>query len=263
MLRTRALSALVLVPLVALVVWRGGVFLALALVLVGLLAWRELVQMLRLKGHLPFARLGALLVALFILAAYLLPSALVFGVLVLALIVSLTYALFQEHPEPATDWALTFGGAAYLGLCLGHFLLLRGLPDGFRWLAVAILATWINDTAAYFVGSLWGRHKLWVRLSPKKTWEGLIGGLAVTVLLGLWPFADWLGLGPGWGALLGALVGVVATFGDLAESMWKRQSGLKDSGHLIPGHGGMLDRIDSLLFVVPTVYYFAFWGIGL
>ncbi len=263
MLRTRALSALVLVPLVALVVWTGGPLLALALALVGLLAWRELVHMLRLKGYLPFARLGALLVVLFILAAYLLPAALLWGALVLALLGSLIYALFQAHPAPATDWALTFGGAAYLGLCLGHFLLLRHLPAGFRWLAIAILATWINDTVAYFVGSLWGRHRLWVRLSPKKTWEGLIGGLVVTALLGAWPFAGWLGLGPVWGALLGLLIGLTATFGDLVESMWKRQSGLKDSGHLIPGHGGMLDRIDSLLFIVPAVYYFAAWGTGI
>jgi len=233
--------------------------LTLAVVTVGLLAWRELVAMLRLKGYLPFARLGAMLIVFFVLLPYLLPSALFLGAFTLILMASLIYSLYQAHPAPATDWALTFGGAAYLGLLLGHFPLLRSLPNGFWWLAIAILATWINDTAAYFVGSLWGRSKLFVRISPKKTWEGFFGGLVVTVLLGIWPFATWLGIGPGWGALLGVTVAIVATYGDLAESIWKRQSGVKDSGQLIPGHGGMFDRLDSLLFIVPALYYFALW----
>lgn len=259
LLRTRALSAAVLVPLVALVIWVGDPLLTLSVVAVGLFAWRELVAMLRLKGYLPFARLGAVLIVFFVLLPYLLPSALFRGAFTLILMASLIYSLYQEHPAPATDWALTFGGAAYLGLLLGHFPLLRNLPDGFRWLAVAILATWINDTAAYFVGSRWGQHKLFVRISPKKTWEGFFGGLMVTVLLGIWPFAIWLNIAPGWGALLGIMVAIVATYGDLAESIWKRQAGVKDSGQLIPGHGGMFDRLDSLLFIIPTIYYFAVW----
>ncbi|MCC7355542.1 MAG: phosphatidate cytidylyltransferase [Anaerolineae bacterium] len=259
MLRTRALSAVVLVPLVALVVWASDPFLALAVVAVGLLAWRELAKMLRLKGYLPFTRLGAVLVVLFIWEPHLQSPALFLGALTLTLMASLIFALYQAHPAPATDWALTFGSAAYLGLLLGHFPLLRNLPDGFWWLTVAILATWINDTAAYFVGSRWGRHKLFVRISPKKTWEGFFGGLVITVLLGVWPFAGWLGIHPGLGALLGIVIGIAATYGDLAESLWKRQSGIKDSGQLIPGHGGMFDRVDSLLFIVPVVYYFAVW----
>jgi phosphatidate cytidylyltransferase len=249
----------VLVPIVALVVWAGDPFLAAVMVLAGLLAWRELVSMLRLKGYLPFAGLGAVLLALFILLPYLQPPALFAGVLTVALMASLIYALYQAHPAPATDWALTFGGAAYLGLLLGHFPLLRNLPNGFWWLGVAILATWINDTAAYFIGSRLGRHKLFVRISPKKTWEGFFGGLVVTALLGVWPFANWLRISPLLGALLGIMIAIVATYGDLAESLWKRQSGIKDSGRLIPGHGGMFDRVDSLLFIVPTVYYFAVW----
>jgi phosphatidate cytidylyltransferase len=136
-------------------------------------------------------------------------------------------------------------------------LRLRQLDDGLYWLMIALLCTWVCDTAAYAVGKLWGRHKFFPAVSPKKTWEGavggLIGGLLAAVGLGRWL----VGLSVGWGLLLGLAIVGAATFGDLAESVIKRQVGVKDSGQLIPGHGGMLDRIDSLLFVVPVVYYFA------
>jgi phosphatidate cytidylyltransferase len=119
------------------------------------------------------------------------------------------------------------------------------------------LITWVNDSAAYFVGKAIGRHPCAPYLSPKKTWEGTIGGwiggLVAAVLLGQWlvdlPWSH--------GLALGALVATVAPFGDLAKSMVKRQMGVKDFRVLIPGHGGMLDRVDSLLFVAPVVYYYA------
>jgi phosphatidate cytidylyltransferase len=119
------------------------------------------------------------------------------------------------------------------------------------------LVTWVNDTAAYFVGKAIGRHPCCPYLSPKKTWEGTIGGwiggLVATTLLGYWLVdLTWVQ-----GLALGALVSTVAPFGDLAKSMIKRQMGVKDFSALIPGHGGMFDRIDSLLFVAPVVYYFA------
>ena len=133
----------------------------------------------------------------------------------------------------------------------------RNLPAGLAWLTVAVLLTWTNDSAAYFVGRALGRHKFWPRHSPKKTWEGVFGGLIFAVLVGGILGAWWLGL-PWWnGALLGVAVSVIGPLGDLTESMVKRQFGAKDSGNLIPGHGGAWDRIDSLLFIVPTVYYWA------
>jgi phosphatidate cytidylyltransferase len=154
------------------------------------------------------------------------------------------------------------GTALWLGWLASHFILLRdlspefGLGLGTRWLVVVFLVTWINDTGAYLVGKGIGRHPCCPYLSPKKTWEGTVGGwffgLTATVLL-----AHWLvGLPWGQGLALGALAATLAPFGDLAKSMVKRQLGVKDFAALIPGHGGMFDRIDSLLFVAPVVYYY-------
>jgi phosphatidate cytidylyltransferase len=138
---------------------------------------------------------------------------------------------------------------------MAQVLALRLSPEGLWWLLFGLLITWTNDTAAYFVGVTIGRHKLWPRLSPKKTWEGTIGGWVAATLLG-GMLALWLPLSKSlvYGAGLGALCGVLALFGDLAISMVKRQVGVKDSGKLFPGHGGMLDRIDSVLFVLPFLY---------
>jgi phosphatidate cytidylyltransferase len=123
------------------------------------------------------------------------------------------------------------------------------------WLLMAILITWSNDTLAYFTGVTIGKHKLWPRLSPKKSWEGTVGGfLGAALAGGLVAMLSPLSIGFGLGALIGLIGGILALFGDLSISMVKRQVGVKDSGHLIPGHGGMLDRLDSVLFVVPFVY---------
>jgi phosphatidate cytidylyltransferase len=165
--------------------------------------------------------------------------------------------------RPTESWALTLGASLWLGWLISHFVLLRdlsppfGLGSGTRWLVLMFLTTWVNDSAAYFVGKAIGRHPCCPYLSPKKTWEGTIGGwvggVIATVLLG-YVLVDlpWVH-----GLVLGALVATVAPFGDLAKSMVKRQMGVKDFSALIPGHGGMFDRIDSLLFVAPVVYYYA------
>lgn len=257
MLRTRALSAALLIPLVAAVIWLGSTILLVTLLLIGILAWVELANLLRARGHHPDLPLGAVITATMIVEAYLAPGGGIRPFLAIVLLLSLARTLFRDRPAPASDWAVTFAGSLYLGLLLGHIALLRALPSGFAWVAVGILATWCNDTGAYFVGRTVGRRPLWPRLSPKKTWEGLAGGLVVVVILTAWPFSRFLSISVAQGALLGLVAGVAATLGDLAESLFKRQAGAKDSGHLIPGHGGMLDRVDSLLFVMPCVYYFA------
>jgi len=129
------------------------------------------------------------------------------------------------------------------------------LAPGAGWLLLVLTAVWITDTAAYTLGRLWGRHKLWPAVSPGKTVEGSVGGLAAAVL---WTavFGHWLGLSVGHGLALGAVLGVVGQLGDLAESKLKRWAGVKDSGAILPGHGGILDRFDSLLFNAPAAYYY-------
>jgi phosphatidate cytidylyltransferase len=264
MLKTRVLSAAVLIPLVAGLTYAGGWLLAAALFLVAVRATHELFLLMKEAGYLPSLPIGALVIALLLLVARYPGQSLLGLVLAVSVIIGLIWQLLRPPKgNPTQSWAITLGAALWLGWLISHFVMLRDLSPAFgvglgtRWLVLMFLVTWVNDSAAYFVGKAIGRHPCCPYLSPKKTWEGTIGGwfggLVATVLLGCWLVdLPWLhGIG------LGALVATVAPFGDLAKSMVKRQMGVKDFSVLIPGHGGMLDRVDSLLFVAPVVYYYA------
>jgi phosphatidate cytidylyltransferase len=155
-------------------------------------------------------------------------------------------------------WAITVAGALYVGWLGAYFLLVRALPNGLMWTALAMVTAWATDTGAYIVGTRFGRHRFFPVISPKKTWEGAVGGwiAAPLVLVALgWLFS----LPLVHCALLGFLIGIAATFGDLAESLLKRQTGVKDSSSIVPGHGGILDRLDSLLFTAVVAYYYLVW----
>jgi phosphatidate cytidylyltransferase len=256
MLIKRFASALVLIPLVALVAYLGGWPFTVAIALVGLLAGYEYLALLRrfdLHPCLPLA-------LLYLLCAIadgqwpelgILRWATWFGMALL-----LSEQVFRRNrPGSLASWATALAGAAYIGLSLSYFIRLRALDQGLALVAVALIGTWVSDSGAYFVGITWGKRRLAPEISPNKSWEGVWGGLA-TGVLAVW-LMGWLLLGlPHWqGVLLGVALVAAATLGDLAESVIKRQVGVKDSGALIPGHGGMLDRVDSLLFVAPTVYY--------
>jgi phosphatidate cytidylyltransferase len=263
-LRTRALSALVLIPLVAGITYAGGWVLAAVLILIVIRAAYEMFVLFQAVGYRPSLPVAALVITALLISARFPDLHLTGLVLAASLIGTLTWQLLRP-PEghPTQSWAITLGVALWLGWLAAHFVLARDLSTPFgwgvgtRWLVLIFLVTWINDTAAYFVGMATGRHHCAPYLSPKKTWEGTvggwIGGVVATMLLGAWlvelPWAH--------GLALGALVATVAPFGDLAKSMVKRQLGVKDFSALIPGHGGMMDRIDSLLFVAPVVYYYA------
>lgn len=269
MLRTRALSAVVLIPLVAGATYAGGWVLAGVVFLAVALAARELLSLMGEAGYRP-----SLLVCVVVMAAFLVsarfPDAHLTGlVLAAAVILTLIWQLLRPpEGQPTESWALTLGAAIWLGWLGSFFVQVRdlspafGLGLGTRWLVLVFLVTWINDSAAYFVGKAVGRHPCCPYLSPKKTWEGTIGGwfggLAATALLGYWLVdLPWIH-----GLVLGALLATVAPFGDLAKSMVKRQMKVKDFSSLIPGHGGMFDRIDSLLFVAPVAYYYATLVLG-
>lgn len=171
--------------------------------------------------------------------------------------------------EMIASVAFTLLGSLYAGWLFGHMILLREvareMPGAPYWsgavlLGVPLALTWVNDTVAYFAGRRWGRRRLLERVSPGKSWAGAVVAFAATVVASLLVL-PWLDLGPaGFGIAdalaVGALLGVAAPLGDLVESAFKRDAGLKDSSQLVPGHGGVLDRFDSALFTVPVFYHY-------
>lgn len=156
----------------------------------------------------------------------------------------------------ARDCASILFGFLYLPLLFGHLALLRKVPQGREWIFTVFLIVMLSDTSAYFVGSALGKHRLYPAISPKKSVEGAIGGLigglaGVFLAKFLWfPSLPWLLAGG-----IGIILGACGQIGDLFESMLKRSYGVKDSGRIIPGHGGLLDRLDSLIFAFPPAYY--------
>ncbi len=155
------------------------------------------------------------------------------------------------------DGAMTLFGVLYLGLTLGALSMTRLLPQGEWLIFFLLLVTWASDTGAYYIGTLYGRHRLAPTISPKKTVEGLVGGLIGAIIVAYaarWWFLPELS---GFDCLvLATLLTITGLWGDLTESAMKRSVGMKDSGGILPGHGGMLDRLDSLLFTAPVFYYY-------
>ncbi len=151
-------------------------------------------------------------------------------------------------------------GVVYICLPFSFLIPLRGLEHGRWWILFLFGIIWVNDSGAYITGSFAGRHKLSPVISPNKTIEGAVGGVVAGVAAAfIMNRYMGLGLGPLWLTSLAVLMGLVAIGGDLLESIIKRGAGVKDSGTIIPGHGGMLDRIDSLIFTIPVLYYFLLW----
>ncbi|MCE9624988.1 MAG: phosphatidate cytidylyltransferase [Deltaproteobacteria bacterium] len=178
----------------------------------------------------------------------------------LALIASFVFYLFKRHSIEIVlnQVSLTFLTVVYVGLMLSFLGLIRDLPNGSSWLFLVLATTFGADTGAYITGRLFGRHKLAPHVSPGKTIEGLLGGVAMSILWALgckYLISNEILVKDC--VIVGIGVGLMGPLGDLSESMMKRSVGVKDSGHLIPGHGGLLDRIDALLFTSPIVYYYA------
>lgn len=181
-----------------------------------------------------------------------------FGLMLFAvLVIVFIKEILKGDPEQGLlNAAANLFGTVYIGFMFAYILLLRFLPgrDGLFYVLFTVLVTWANDTFAYFIGVNFGRHKLSPKISPKKSIEGSLGGVAGGLLmaeaLGSYFHKPALSL-----LVLGLLVVVAGQFGDLVESIIKRNAGVKDSGHFLPGHGGVLDRFDSLLLAAPVVYY--------
>jgi len=176
------------------------------------------------------------------------------------LIIRLTASLYDHRAEALTFTAKSVLGVTYIGLPLAalNYIYTFGESSNHIFVLLVFVTIWLNDTGAYCFGSTMGRHKLYERLSPKKSWEGFWGGLVCCLAFGIvcFRFFNSIEMSLTQWAVTGVLISVSATLGDLFESMIKRTVGVKDSGSIIPGHGGILDRIDSLLFVAPAVMAF-------
>jgi phosphatidate cytidylyltransferase len=187
-------------------------------------------------------------------------SAVFAGLLIIALTYhAVTYERGRE--KAALDFAATAGGLAYLGWVGAYLLDLRNLPNGGWWVFLVLPSVWMADSGAYSIGRAYGRHKLAPRLSPRKSWEGYWAGVFTgTVFGGFFAFAysTWgpLDISIAQGAVLGLILSVIAPMGDLGESLFKRPVGIKDSGSIIPGHGGAFDRLDAWLWAAVIGYYY-------
>jgi phosphatidate cytidylyltransferase len=259
----RLISAVVLLPVFLLIVVKapGWMFNTLVVIASGAALW-ELVRLFEQAGR-PVDRglalvAGVAVTASFATARLVDPSALPVFSLLMAVLAVLSAPVWRGTPDVARS-ANTLLAITYIGWLLGFGILLHHTSAlGDELLLYVVGVTWIGETAAYVVGSTMGRHKLAPVISPKKSVEGALAQLIASVATGA-AVGAWLlptcGAGVWLGA--GALLGVVGQFGDLAESAIKRSAGTKDTGALIPGHGGVLDRIDSLLFNLPAFYYFS------
>jgi len=264
-LKQRLITAFLLLPVVIGATWFNEPipWLTLGAAIWGAFAIVELFNLV--KKHDPRVKplyfAGVLWVAALIAAPHFDGQVSQSAVFTVGVIASLVWYLFKKEKGSAfLSWAWTVAGVIYIGLLLSHLIWLRLLPDGAGWVFLALFATFASDTTAYFVGSLLGKKRLAPSISPSKTLEGAIGGLAGSMIMS--PLVVMLfDLPVGWieAVLMGALISIFGQLGDLAESLLKRNMSAKDSGKAVPGHGGCLDRMDSVVFAVVVVYYYVIW----
>ncbi len=278
---SRLASAFVGIPIIVAALWAGAPWLSLLVALLASLGAVEFYRMASLRGARPAVTLGVIWALAFVVSGHgedyveyqTTLVALGGGALALAWHLARRFVPARlvggEGEEPDSpgdtlvDWGYTAAGTIYTGWTLSLFLRLRAGDDGLEWVLLAVLATFATDTGAFLVGRAIGRTRMAPRISPGKTWEGAVAGwvAGVGATVGLAVLLD-LPITQAEAVALGVLVGVVAQVGDLVESMLKRAADVKDSGTLIPGHGGVLDRLDSVVFAIVVVYHFSVWTAG-
>lgn len=247
-------------PIALYLFWQGGVVFAAGMLFLALVAWFEYIQMMKTKALRPVAWAGGACVLSMIVFTwqYGLAQVAPLAFFSFFLVLSLTVVNCKKFAIP--DAAYNLLGIFYIGIPFAHFIALRLFPGslGMKYFAVAMLGTWACDTVAYFGGTRWGRHKLCPSISPAKSVEGAVFGFFGCIAAAL-AAGHFMQISLMDRIMCGSLVGLSCQLGDLVESAFKRHMGVKDSGRFFPGHGGVLDRVDSLLFSVPAVYYYLIW----
>ncbi len=282
MLRTRLVTSLFAIPVVVAAFWFGEPWFTILTAVVALLAVIEFYRLAASTGASPLPYFGVAFTILFVVSrnpeviAWIEPyfdvSPMMPLLLTLAVTLPMAWLVLRRRAgHNFTGWAWTVAGILYAGWLLGHLVALRALPDGRSWVLFVLLGTFASDTTAFFAGSRFGRHRLAPDISPNKTWEGAIAGLAGAAVLGLFFAAATIftvdnplhisGLALWQAGLFGLLISMFGQVGDLAESLLKRNAAAKDSGVFFPGHGGVLGRIDSMVFAGIVVYYVVVWAI--
>lgn len=262
-LAMRVASALVVFGMFLGSLLLGGWWFAGFVILVMVVAAGEFYATVRSDETRPLALFGLLGVVFMGLGAQMSGAASIGGWAAAFAVATVLYLALSPRRNPLEDAAVTVAGMVWVGLLAFAILIALG-PRPVASILFLVFLVAANDIGAYFVGRAFGRHQLSPIISPTKTWEGLIGGLIASLVVAsiLTTFPAWEPIGIAKGLVAGATVGLIAPIGDAVESMVKRSLGVKDMGSVLPGHGGMLDRIDGFLFAVPVVY-FLFRGFGL
>lgn len=268
MLGTRILTAIIGIPIAIYVINYGQWLFAMAVTLLALVAWHEFFKMMQVKNINVQYAIGFAGIGLIMCCAWLGNMQEMLAVILLVIAASMAKTVVSHASFGINEAAFTILGALYISLPFSHLILLRftdqydfiltafgELSIGAAYLWLAFIGTWASDTLAYFVGSMLGRNKLCPAVSPGKTYEGAAGGLIGSVV-GVMAIGSITPVPLTHLLVIGLLVGIVAPLGDLVESALKRFSGVKDSGNILPGHGGVLDRFDAIMFSVPIVYYY-------
>ena len=259
MLSLRIISALIGIPIVLASVYFGGYWYAVFLMLLvnlGLFEYNTMIKSNNFDAPVLISHFSA---SFLVAVIFFEQMALIYPLLMLTLLILFATTLFSMEKMSVIDSALSLWGIIYLGGFAGYLMLLRMLPDGIFYTFILLIGVWVHDTAAYFIGVKWGIRRFAAQISPKKSVEGSMAGIGSVVIL----FFSVTILFPGFlpvstlqAVILALGITVFAQLGDLLESAMKRQMEVKDSSAIIPGHGGILDRFDSLLLAAPFVYYF-------
>jgi phosphatidate cytidylyltransferase len=262
MLYKRVISGLLFLPIFYIVAWELPPVYFTALVLAAVAVGQyEFYRMAQARGSHPLHALGIAVGALMVLEFYhpLFPELGTFLPVAASALLIMIARLFSPRPVDGAieDAASTFLGVFYVAMLFAYQVGIRTGEDGKQWLVFLYFIIWASDIGAYSIGIPFGKHRLYEKVSPKKSLEGLLGSLVASAAMALL-CRSWFmpRIGAGEAISIALTLAVVGTVGDLVESLFKRAAGVKDSGTIIPGHGGVLDRMDSMLFAAPVLYYY-------